>query len=167
MCPQVRKKDMTVSEILGNVAELPAADREKLQIDYVVFDNESRLKRVQRARTESGREIPIKFKPGFREIKDGDILVREGNAAIVAKMETTDVLVIKPHSIREMGVVAHTLGNRHMQAQFFDVDSQFGAEVMVVRYDHTVEDYLDHVKVEYERGDYVMPEAFRHAEHTH
>ena len=54
-----------------------------------------------------------------------------------------------------------------MQAQFFDVDSQFGAPVMVVRYDHTVEDYLDHVKVNYERGDYVMPEAFRHAEHTH
>lgn len=167
VCRQLRKKNMTVSKILGNVTELSADEREKLQVDYVLFDNESRLKRVQRARSESGREIPIKLKAGFRELKDGDILVRDGDDVIVAKIKPTDVLVIKPRTIREMGVVAHTLGNRHMQAQFFDVDSQFSAPVMVVRYDHTVEHYLDHVKVDYERGDYVMPEAFRHAEHTH
>ena len=42
-----------------------------------------------------------------------------------------------------------------------------GAEVMVVRYDHTVAEYLDHVGVAYERQDRVMPVPFRHSEHTH
>lgn len=82
-------------------------------------------------------------------------------------MAPLDVLVIQPASIEEALKVAHSLGNRHLQAQFFGTDSEFKAEVMVVRYDHTVEHHLNHVGVNYHRGDYVMPRAFRHAEHTH
>ncbi|MFY9262105.1 MAG: urease accessory protein UreE [Actinomycetaceae bacterium] len=158
---------MIVSEISGNVADLSASERATLNIDYVSFDNEARMKRVQRVQAESGKEIALRFALGFREVRDGDILVRDGDEAIVVKIDPTDVLVIKPRTIREMGVVAHTLGNRHMQAQFFDENSHFGQPVMVVRYDHTVEHYLEHVEVPFERGDHVMPEAFRHAEHTH
>jgi urease accessory protein len=64
-------------------------------------------------------------------------------------------------------VVAHSLGNRHLQAQFFDASSEYGTDVMVCAYDHTVEDYLKHVGVPYARQERVMPVPFRHAGHSH
>jgi urease subunit beta len=59
------------------------------------------------------------------------------------------------------------LGNRHLQAQFFDAASEYGAQVMVCQYDHTVEEYLKHVGAPYDRQERVMPVPFRHAEHSH
>ncbi|STC69236.1 urease accessory protein UreE [Corynebacterium pilosum] len=158
---------MIITEITENLADLPEAEREKLHIDPVYFDNETRLKRVQRVEAESGEEVALRLPTDFRELKDGDILQRTDDKVFVAKMKPTDVLVIAPRDTREALVVAHTLGNRHLQAQFFDADSEFGKDVMVVRYDHTVEHYLDHAGAPYTRGEHVMPEAFRHAEHSH
>lgn len=158
---------MIIDNITNNFAELNDADLATLTIDEVYFDDETRLKRIQRVTAQSGEELALRLPTGFREIKDGDILHRGENTIFVAKMKPTDVLVIAPRSIQDALVVAHTLGNRHLQAQFFDANSQFGAEVMVVRYDHTVEHHLQHAGAPYSRGEYVMPEAFRHAEHTH
>lgn len=158
---------MIITEISGNLADLTDAERDGLNIDYAVFDNESRLKRVQRVATEGGNEVALRFSTDFRELRDGDILQREGDDVVVARMAPSDVLVIAPTSIRQALTVAHTLGNRHLQAQFFGADSEFGREVMVVRYDHTVEHTLEHMDVSFSRGEHVMPEAFRHAEHSH
>lgn len=158
---------MIISQIEGNLDDLPAAELEAASVEYVTFDNESRLKRVQRLKTDSGEEIALRLGNDFRELHSGDILVKDGEKLIVARIEPSDVLVIKPTTIRQALSVAHTLGNRHLQAQFFGADSEYVAEVMVVRYDHTVEHTLDHLGVPYERGEHVMPEAFRHAEHSH
>lgn len=155
---------MIVTELRGNVRDLDASTK---VVDRVVFDNESRVKRIQRVTTEGGTELGLKLDKLVRELEDGDILAETGQGVIVASMAPLDVLVIQPASIEEALKVAHSLGNRHLQAQFFGTDSEFKAEVMVVRYDHTVEHHLNHVGVNYHRGDYVMPRAFRHAEHTH
>lgn len=155
---------MIVTELRGNVRGLDANTQ---VADRVVFDNESRVKRIQRVTTEGGVELGLKLDKSVRELEDGDILAETDQGVIVASMAPLDVLVIQPTSIEEALKVAHSLGNRHLQAQFFGADSEFKAEVMVVRYDHTVEHHLDHVGVNYHRGDYVMPRAFRHAEHTH
>lgn len=156
---------MIVTEILGNVDAL--SEGEAPNRDYVKFDNESRLKRIQRVTTESGEEVGLRLGNEVREIQDGDILHREGDTLLVAKIEPSDVLVIEPRTISEALEVAHALGNRHLQAQFFGADSVFGKDVMVVRYDHTVQHHIEHTEVPFHRGDYVMPKAFRHAEHTH
>ena len=66
-----------------------------------------------------------------------------------------------------MAFVAHSLGNRHLPAQFFDADGPFGRDAMVVQYDHTVEDFLRVHDVPHERQERVMDVPFRHAEHTH
>ncbi|AIG64681.1 Urease accessory protein UreE [Corynebacterium atypicum] len=158
---------MIITSIAGNLAELSDAERQELDVDFAVFDNESRLKRVQRVTTEGGAEIALRLDRDVRELADGDILLRDGDKVVAVKIAPTDVLVIAPKDIREALVTAHTLGNRHLQAQFFGAESEFGEPVMVVRYDHTVEHYLDHAGVSYRRGEHVMPEAFRHAEHSH
>ncbi|WJY60583.1 Urease accessory protein UreE [Corynebacterium appendicis CIP 107643] len=155
---------MLITKILGNVNDTPDGAR---ATDSVVFDNESRVKRVQRVVTEAGSDLGLRLDSEFKELKDGDILYRDGDAVIVAKIAPVDVLVIKPRTIKEALLVGHTLGNRHLQAQFFDASSVFGAECMVVRYDHTVEHTLEHLEVDFDRGEHVMPRPFRHAEHTH
>ncbi|HZK04453.1 MAG TPA: urease accessory protein UreE [Actinomycetaceae bacterium] len=156
---------MLVTEITRNIHEepLPAG----IHMEVVTLPSAQLVKRILRVRTDHGHEVGIRLPQGAPDLKDGDVLDLSEKNAIVIKVESTDVLVIKARSIYEMAVTAHTLGNRHLQAQFFDADSEFGAEVMVVQYDHTVAEYLDHAGVPYEHTEHVMLQPFRHSEHTH
>ena len=156
---------MLITRIAGNVHEqaLPVGTH----TETITVPSAQLVKRIQRLRTDHDTEIGLRLPTGAPDLRDGDILSLEGGNAIVVRVEASDVLVISARSILEMAIVAHTLGNRHLQAQFFGADSEYGAEVMVVQYDHTVEAYLEHVGVPFERQDRVMPVPFRHSEHTH
>ncbi|ALV45096.1 Urease accessory protein UreE [Arthrobacter alpinus] len=164
---------MIIEAILGNKFDAATDDfdpsaLEKLHEERVVLPSALLVKRIQRVTTDHGRELGIRLSgDSVADLRDGDVLFIDGKDAIVISVEHSDVLVIAPGSIKEMGVVAHNLGNRHMQAQFFGDDSEYAAQVMVLAYDHTVEDYLKHVGVPYSRQERVMPVPFRHAEHTH
>jgi urease accessory protein len=161
---------VVVEKIEGNLADLPREERDGLHVEKVVLASADLVKRIQRVTTDHGREIGLRLAraPGREgDLKDGDILLRDATGVVAVAVLPSDVLVIAPRTLAEMGVTAHSLGNRHLQAQFFDADSEYGAEVMVVQFDHTVQDYLDHHQVPYERQDRVMPVPFRHAEHTH
>lgn len=161
---------MIVERILGNLADLSPQERAGLHVEKVVLPSAELVKRIQRVSTDHGREIGLRLHaaPGREgDLKDGDILLRDATGVVAVAVTPTDVLVIAPRTITEMGVTAHALGNRHLQAQFFHAGSEHGSEVMVVQYDHTVQDYLDHHQVPYQRQEQVMPVPFRHAEHTH
>ena len=54
---------------------------------------------------------------------------------IVIDVLSDDLLVIKPRSLKEMGTIAHQLGNRHLPAQFEENN-------MLVQYDYLVEELL-------------------------
>lgn len=157
---------MIIEKLVGNTHEIPADELAGLHQEKVVLPSSALVKRIQRVTTDHGRELGIRLAPG-PDLRDGDILLRNEKEIITISVLPTDVLVIGPKSIFEMGQVAHALGNRHLQAQFFDTDSDYGAPVMVVQYDHTVEDFLKSHGTPYERQERVMPVPFRHAEHTH
>lgn len=187
---------MIVTEILGNVHEESGRELVAgRHVEKVVLPSAELVKRIQRLTTDHDREIGLRLPAGAPDLKDGDVVAVEDAAeggtgedhghdaaaraghhghggsgrgnAIVVQVLPTDVLVIGARSITEMAFVAHSLGNRHLQAQFFDEDSEYGAQVMVVQYDHTVQDFLEHHGVPYSRQERVMPVPFRHAEHTH
>lgn len=158
---------MLVTEVVGNVRELGEGALEGLKHERVVMNNLDLVKRVQRVTTDAGTEIGLRLPTGFRELSHGDILYKDDEKVITVEVEPTDVLVLRPETIYDMAFLAHSLGNRHMQAQFFPADSEYGQDVMVVQYDHTVEDFLKHHNAKYTREDRVMPHPFRHAEHTH
>ena len=159
---------MIIEKVLGNLHELPDLHAYAgLHREKVVLPSAQLVKRIQRATTDHGKEIGIRLPAGSGDLRDGDILHVEESNMIVVSVLPTDVLVIAPRSIHEMGVVAHSLGNRHLQAQFFDSSSEYEADVMVCAYDHTVEDYLVHASVPYSRQERVMPVPFRHADHSH
>ncbi|PLA45652.1 urease accessory protein UreE [Micrococcus luteus] len=163
---------MIVTEILGNVHDDAGAalvgDRHREQVH---LEGSALVKRIQRLRTDHGNEYGLRLPAGSPDLRDGDILTvddegERGNAVIV-RVLSTDVLVISARSLREMAFVAHSLGNRHLPAQFFDADGPFGRDAMVVQHDHTVEDFLRAHDVPHERQERVMDVPFRHAEHTH
>lgn len=157
---------MILTNVIANKHELDPSELAGLHEEKIVLPSAELVKRIQRVTTDHGREVGIRLEVAA-DLRDGDILYRNEKEMITIAVLPTDVLVIAPNSIREMGTVAHNLGNRHMQAQFFGADSDYAAEVMVVQYDHTIEDYLKHVGVPYNRAERVMPVPFRHAEHTH
>jgi urease accessory protein len=161
---------MIIEKVLANLHDLapgPAEAYAGLHREKVVLPSAQLVKRIQRVTTDHGKELGIRLPAGSADLRDGDVLfVAEANMIVVSVLPS-DVLVIAPRTIHEMGVVAHSLGNRHLQAQFFDAASEYAAEVMVCQYDHTVEDYLKHVGVPYDRQERVMPVPFRHAEHSH
>lgn len=158
---------MLITEILGNRSDLTASETEGKNEERLVLTNLDLTKRIQRGTTDAGREIGLRLPTSVRELRSGDILVNDDDLLITVYVEPSDVLVIRAESIYEMAFVAHSLGNRHLQAQFFDADSEYGQAVMVVQYDHTVEDFLKNADAPYTREQRVMPEAFRHAEHSH
>lgn len=156
---------MLVTDLKGNIHESPLP--EGTHVETVTIPSEGLVKRIQRLRTDHDRDVGIRLPVNAPDLRDGDLLHLENGNAIVVRVEATDVIVIQARSIKEMAIVAHSLGNRHLQAQFFDEDSEYRAEVMVVQDDHTVVQYLDAVGVPYERQKRVMPTPFRHSEHTH
>ena len=160
---------MIIEKILGNLHDrVPGADPYfGLHKEKVVLPSAQLVKRIQRVTTDHGKELGIRLPSGSADLRDGDVLHVGESTMIVVSVLPTDVLVVAPRTIHEMGIVAHSLGNRHLQAQFFDKASEYGAEVMVCQYDHTVEDYLKHVGVPYDRQERVMPVPFRHADHSH
>jgi urease accessory protein len=121
--------------------------------------------------TDHGTEVGIRL-TARQELKDGDILHRAGHNAVVVSTLPTDVLVVAPATIEQMGFVAHSLGNRHLPAQFLgpaaDVAELPGHDgVMVLQYDHTAEAFLRDAGVRFARVERQMEVPFRHAEHTH
>jgi urease accessory protein len=156
---------MIITQIAGNTHDQPIP--EGIHVETVTLPSAQLVKRIQRLTTDHGTEVGLRLPPGAPDLTDGDILELTETNAIVVAVESTDVIVIKARSILEMAVTAHSLGNRHLQAQFFGADSEYGAEVMVVQDDHTVIQYLEGAGVPYERQSRVMPVPFRHTEHTH
>lgn len=157
---------MIVDRVIGNKHDLDPGELARLHEEKIVLPSAELVKRVQRVSTDHGRDVGIRLAVPT-DLRDGDILYRDDDGFIAISVLPTDVLVVAPRSILEMGTVAHNLGNRHVQAQFFGADSGHRAEVMVVAYDHTIEDYLSHAGVPFTRQEQVMPVPFRHAGHTH
>lgn len=143
--------------ILGNVKSLENTSHFHLEKVFLTSDDQT--KKVIVAKTDHGNEIGIQLKDGQR-FEDGDILFNDGHDILYIVLEKSDVLVIKPKTMKQMGIVAHNLGNRHMPAQFED-------DVMIVPYDYLVEDYLKSVGVNYERTNLKLKEPFRHVDGAH
>lgn len=150
---------MVFNEILGNINDISSL--EGYHIEKIYINNDDLTKRILRVTSDHNREYGISLEKG-KDIKDGDILFNEDKKLIIVKVNTEDVLVIKPSDITQMGIIAHELGNRHLQAQFLEGK-------MIVQYDRLVEDKLKHDKINYSRENLKLEKAFRHVEfgHTH
>ena len=150
---------MIFNQVLGNIDDIN--DLNNLHIEKIYINSEDALKRIMRVNSDHNHEYGIALSENV-ELKDGDILYHDDKNMIIVKIKGDDVLVIKPTNITEMGIIAHGLGNRHLQAQFEDGK-------MIIQYDALVEGELKRDKINYSRENLKLKKAFRHVEfgHTH
>ncbi|MDM5328824.1 urease accessory protein UreE [Neobacillus sp. CF12] len=147
---------MIITEIIGNVDNISSAGR---HIERVYLSSDELVKRIQRVTTDHGKEMGIRLMEQ-KDLVDGDILYMDERNMIVVSVTSDDLLVLRPSSIKQMGEIAHQLGNRHLPAQFED-------EVMLVQYDYLVEELLVQLEIPYTREERKVKKAFRHIGHSH
>ena len=150
---------MIFSKVLGNIIDLDSLDG--CHVETIYIDSADTLKRILRVTSDHNHEYGISLENNER-LKDGDIIFNENKKLIVIRVNGEDVLVIKPTTITEMGIIAHALGNRHLQAQFED-------DKMIIPYDKLVEEELKRDNYNYSRENMKLKKGFRHVEfaHTH
>lgn len=149
---------MIIEEIQGNIANLSPEEKQK-HIEKVYLENSDLVKRIQRVKTDHGNEIGIRLKQPI-DLQYGDILYQDETNMIVVDVNSEDLLVIKPRNLKEMGDIAHQLGNRHLPAQFTDTE-------ILVQYDYLVEDLLKQLGIPFNHEDRKVNQAFRHIGHSH
>ena len=150
---------MIFNKVLGNIDNYKNLDN--FHIEKIYINSDDALKRILRVNSDHNHEYGIALSENV-ELKDGDILYHDDKNMIIVKIKSDDVLVIRPTNITEMGIIAHSLGNRHLQAQFEDGK-------MIIQYDALVEGELKRDKINYSRENLKLKKAFRHVEfgHTH
>lgn len=155
---------MLVDAITTTLAELDLAER---HLERVRLPATDRTRAVQRVVSDHGTVLGLRL-PRGTVLSDGDVLLADDVRVIVISSEASPVIVIRPRTMLEMGQVAHTLGNRHLPAQFEPLASGAdGLAEMIVPDDHTVVQHLVAYGIPHERTERVLAVPFRHAEHTH
>lgn len=150
---------MIVERIEANIESMEKEEIIRRHIEKVYLESAHLMKRIQRVKTDHGREIGIRLKEP-RDLAAGDVLYMDDRNMIVIDVVADDLLVIKPRSLNEMGNIAHQLGNRHLPAQFDNNE-------MMVQYDYLVEDLLKELQIPYIRDNRKVKQAFRHIGHSH
>ena len=150
---------MIFNQIKGNISDIDNLNN--YHVEKIFINSDDTLKRILRVTSDHNNEYGITLDKN-EKLKDGDILSKDEKNLVVIKVKGDDVLVIKPNDITEMGIIAHSLGNRHLQAQFNDGK-------MIIQYDALVEEELKRDKINYSRENLKLEKAFRHVEfgHTH
>jgi len=148
-----------IERIETNIEDMEKEEIIKRHIEKVYLESDHLVKRIQRVTTDHGREIGIRLKDP-RDLVAGDVLYMDEKNMIVIDVIADDLLVITPRSIKEMGTIAHQLGNRHLPAQFEE-------NMMMVQYDYLVEELLKELEIPYKRDNRKVKQAFRHIGHSH
>ena len=147
---------MILDKILGNIKDMTDIH---CHIERIYLESDELLKRVLRVTSDHGHEYGISLPKGS-EMKDGDILFNDGHNIVVISVKEDDVIVITPRDINEMGEIAHNLGNKHLPVQI-------EAGKIIIQYDYLIEKFLQDLKVNFERKNIKLKQAFRHVDHSH
>ena len=75
-------------------------------------------------------------------------------------MTLNKVFVVTADTMAEMGRIAHSLGNRHLPAQFQDGK-------MLLQYDERIEEILKSAHIEYKLDEVSLEVAFRDIDSDH
>ncbi len=150
---------MIIEKIVTNIEQMEKGEIDKRHKEKVYLESAHLMKRIQRVTTDHGKEIGIRLKDP-RDLVAGDVLYMDDHNMIIIDVLSDDLLIISPGSLKEMGTIAHQLGNRHLPAQFEEND-------MLVQYDYLVEELLQEIQIPFKREERKVKQAFRHIGHSH
>lgn len=108
---------MLIKENLGNLSSFTADGR---SVDRLLLEWYECNKRILHKRTESGREIVIKFLKEAQNLKQDDVLFADGKTLIAVDVLPCETIVLKPASMYEMALVCYEIGNKHLPLFYED-----------------------------------------------
>lgn len=100
---------MVIDKVLYNINNTEIKEVEIYFVDVEWFEvNKKILHKI----SSDGVEIGIR-NIGKEPLKDGDVLLQEGNRVYIVRIPHCDCIVIRPQNMYEMGKTCYELGNRH------------------------------------------------------
>lgn len=150
---------MIIEKIVTRLEQLSPENRGNRHLEKVYLPSDDLVKRIQRVVTDHGRELGISLRQPM-DLSHGDVLYMDDHNMIVVEVLPEELLVIKPRNMREMGDIAHKLGNRHLPAQF-------ESDRMLIQYDYLIEEMLVQADIPYLRESMKVNQPFRHIGHSH
>lgn len=109
---------MLVQYTIGNIGSCPVNHK---TIDWLALHWFETNKRIQRKRTNGGREIALRFLQGNPSLTQGDILYQDEQTIIAIEVLPCECLSIAPKDMFEMASVCYEIGNKHLPL-FFEHD---------------------------------------------
>jgi urease accessory protein len=134
---------MLIQQKTGNLNSFDIGNR---AIDRLPLEWYETNKRILHKRTESGKEVIMKFLGENQNLTQDDILYHNEETVIAIEVLPCDAIIIRPKNMFEMASVCYEIGNKHLPL-FFDED-----EVLVV-FEQPLFRLLSASGYEVERGD--------------
>ena len=110
---------MLIQQKLGHIDTIDPGNR---TVDWLPLEWFETTKRILRKRTQSGREVALKFLAENPNLTQGDVLYEDAQTLIVVEVLPCDALVIRPMSMYDMASVCYEIGNKHLPL-FFEEDA--------------------------------------------
>ena len=108
---------MLIDRVLFNLHRTPPADARPA--DALPVPWQQVHARAIRARSSAGTAVNLLLPLG-QHVRDGDVVYEDENRRIVVRIVPADMLVVRPRSLAEMGLLAAELGNLHLPLEVLD-----------------------------------------------
>jgi urease accessory protein len=102
---------MLIQQKIGTIDSINSHNR---PIDWLLLEWYETHKRILRKRTQSGKELSLKFLKEDPALTQGDLLYEDESTLIAVDIIPCNVIVIKPASLFEMAAVCYEIGNKHL-----------------------------------------------------
>jgi urease accessory protein len=108
---------MPLTEKIGHVDTFPLLGR---KIDYLLLEWFEANKRILHKKTNSGKDISMKFLQGNPMFIPGDIVFADDVSVVVIDIKEVEVIVVKPGSMQEIAAICYEIGNKHLPLFYQD-----------------------------------------------
>jgi len=102
---------MLIKERIGVLGSFELRGRVVDVLELEWYETE---KRIMRKRTQSGREVAMRFMSERPALKEGDVLYADMDLVIVVSILPCEVMAIRMGDLHAVASVCYEIGNRHL-----------------------------------------------------
>jgi urease accessory protein len=106
---------MLIQKKIGNIEVYELGNR---PIDWLQLEWFEAGKRILRRKTQSGKELALKFLAEHSGLTQGDIIYEDELLVIAIEILPCECMVIKPVDMFEMASACYEIGNKHLPLYF-------------------------------------------------
>jgi urease accessory protein len=106
---------MLIQKKIGNIDAYESGNR---PIDWLHLEWFEAGKRILRRKTQSGKELALKFLAEHSGLTQGDIIHEDEQSLIAIEILPCECMVVKPVNMFEMASACYEIGNKHLPLYF-------------------------------------------------